>query len=109
MYCDPVFADSELTVAHFEFSDFLKHRRPPRTSDLQYLDLIDTPGIAAAELPVPLSGRQRRIAERFWPIEAAVEAEFGTHVRIRHIVAGELRRRAVLGPLCARLLRRVDP
>jgi hypothetical protein len=109
IYCDPLFADSELDIVHFEFSDFLTHRRPPRTPNLRYLDLIDLPGIAAAELPVPLSRQQRQTVERFAPVEEAIEAEFDVHVGVRRIIAGELRRRAVLRPLYARLLRRVDP
>ena len=109
LYCDPVFADTELDVAHFEFSDFLTHRRPPKMPDLRYLDIIDIPGIAASELPLPLSRRHRRIVERFRPIETAIEAKFGVHVGVRQVVADELRRRTVLRPLYERLLQRVDP
>ena len=109
IYCDPLFADSDYEVAHFEFSDFLTHRRPPKTPDLRYLDLIDIPGIAAAELPVPLSRRLQQTVEQFASVESAIEADFGVHVNVQQFVAGELRRRAVLRPLYDRLLRRVDP
>jgi hypothetical protein len=37
IYCDPLFADGEVDVAHLEFSDFLTHRRPPGRLKMRYL------------------------------------------------------------------------
>jgi len=109
IYCDPIHKACDYDYVHFEEPYFLTHRRPARTANLRYLDLITVAGelqqlVGLNEPTIPAAERQQ--------LEAAQEAiteQFDADVDLVSMAHTELYDRRTTLPLYRRLIDRVDP
>jgi hypothetical protein len=109
IYCDPIHEACDYDYVHFEEPYFLTHRRPARTANLRYLDLITVAGelqqlVGLNEPTIPAAERQQ--------LEAAQEAiteQFDADVDLVSMAHTELYDRRTTLPLYRRLIDRVDP
>lgn len=109
IYCDPVHEACEYDYVHFEEPYFLTHRKPARTANLRYLDLITISGelqqlVGFNEPTIPAAERQQ-----LQTAQEAISEGFDADVDLVSMVHTELYDRSTTLPLYRRLLGRVDP
>lgn len=109
IYCDPIHEACDYDYVHFEEPYFLTHRKPARTANLRYLDLITISGelqqlVGFNEPTIPAAERQQlKMAQE------EISEEFDADVDLVSMVHTELYDRRTTLPLYRRLLERVDP
>ncbi|GAB3705847.1 hypothetical protein [Halorubrum pallidum] len=109
LYCDPVHEACDYDYVHFEEPYFLTHRRPARTKNLRYLDLI-TVGRELQQLlgfnepTIPAPERQQ--------LETAhdeIRERFDASINLLSMAHAELYDRRTTLPFYRRLIDQVDP
>jgi hypothetical protein len=109
LYCDPLTSELDLSYVHLEQPHNGAHRRPAKTENLRYVDLIQYGG-GVFNLLTPDSWTVS--SGDLGPFEAAEQAlcdEFGVEVDVADLAAGQALVRATRLPLWRRLIRRLDP
>lgn len=109
IYCDPVHEACDYDHVHFEEPYFLTHRKPARTTNLRYLDLITISGelqqlVGFNKPTIPAAERQQ-----LETAQEAISEGFDADVDLVSMVHTELYDRRTTLPLYRRLLGRVDP
>lgn len=106
LYVDPLFEDLSLDSQYIESDHNLTHHRPPKTSNVDYLDLITFASTIYRRLS---PGRERLTSSRVAEIEAELNERFGVNIDVGRLAYEELTDRRVYLPLYRRLLERVSP
>jgi hypothetical protein len=109
LYCDPLTSELDLSYVHLEQPHNGEHRRPAKTENLRYVDLIQYGG-GVFNLLTPDSWTVS--SKELGPFEAAEQTlrdEFGVDVDVADLAAGQALVRAMRLPLWRRLIRRLDP
>jgi hypothetical protein len=106
LYVDPIIEELSLDHQYVESDHNLTHHRPPKTHNVDYIDLITFSSTVYRKL----SGEsERRNSPWVTEIEAEHEERFGVDLDIGQLVYEELTDRRVYLPLYRRLLKRVSP
>ena len=108
-YCDPLLLDAPYRYLHLERPRLRTHKRPARTADIGYTDVIEWSRRAYMKLPgdrVDLTGRERELLSR---IEAEMDRTFGADVDVATIVRNRLAERRIGLVAYSALLARIDP
>ena len=108
-YCDPLVLNAPYRYFHLERPRLRTHRRPVRTAEIGYTDVIEWSTRAYMKLPgdrIDLAWDERKLLTR---IETEVEGTFGVDLDVQSIVENRLAERRVGLVAYSALLARIDP
>lgn len=109
LYCDPIYEWLDLDYLHIEEPYRGKHRRPAKTTNIAYLDvlsLLERGSAWSNGLNVRLG---ESVTRRLRTLKSTISEEFGVTLDVRSVVRKTLQKRAVRKPLYKTLLGRVQP
>lgn len=106
LYVDPILEEFSLDHQYVESDHNLSHHRPPKTSNVDYIDLITFASTIYRKLS---RGSERLKSPWVKEVEAELQDRFGVDLDIDRLVYEELTDRSVYLPLYRRLLKRVSP
>lgn len=109
LYFDPLYERLDFDYLHVEEPYLGTHRRPAKTDQLAYLDLIsvaDRISEATRRPKIQFGSSARRTLEGF---EESLETVFDATIDVTELLGQSLRSRSVQKPMYGKLLDRVDP
>ena len=109
IYCDPIHEQGELDYVHMETPYLLSHRRPAKTENLRYLELIQYGGTLQRKLGLRSPSLPNDVVSRLREAEAEIRRRFDVDIDLVAEAREALHIRNTTLPLYERLLERVDP
>lgn len=109
IYCDPLHRKCEYDYIHLEHSYTLEHKRPARTENIRYLDLIQYSDEIYEFLGVNLPSISGADLKRLEVIQKVINKQFNVNVDLISVVRSELIDRQAKLWLYKQLLKRINP
>ncbi|MFA9518185.1 hypothetical protein ACERIT_13380 [Halopenitus sp. H-Gu1] len=109
LYCDPIHDRNELDYVHMETPHLMSHRRPAKTENLRYLELIQYGGTLQRRLGLRRPSLPDDVVSRLHEAETEIQRRFGANIDLVSIAREKLHVRNTTLPLYERLLDRIDP
>ena len=109
IYFDPIYENCDLNYMHFENSYNLKHRRPARTRNLRYLDLISYGGKLQTILGVNTPNISEKSKRKLHHIEQEICDRFNVHLDVFNLVRSNLHVRNTQLWMYSQLLDQINP